>query len=722
MSKFVLMMTLVVCLLGISFATPALAQDEPIRTREGLFYPEGARIPAGLTEVERAYLKEHPLQVEPGRFEPPSGSIYCVPEYDPMEGLLIAWEGYASLLTDLTVGVTSGDPEAKVFVVVDNTSEQSSAYGTLSSAGADMSRVEFIVRVTDTVWLRDYGPRYIFEDGVRAIIDHTYNRPRPNDNLLNDYLSAYWDQPEYDLPLTHGGGNFHLFSNGDAFMTTLILSENSGMSEQDIQDLFAEYQNVDLTIYTGFPTYFDSTRHIDMWMLPFADYEVLIGEYAASTGEPHTITEDAVDDLEARGYTVYRTPGWSSGGTHYTYTNSLIFNDLVFVARFGGSWSSQDSEALAVFEEAFPDKQVSQLYCGDIIHAAGAIHCIMMHVPAMRVGMLVTPDDNLVSAGPAGGPFTPDSIVYTLENFSDVPVEYSVTKSASWLTITNAAGTIPVDSSVEVTVSFNEEANELGHGLHEDTVYFTNLTDHEGDTERAVSLDIDATTLLYSFSMDSDPGWNIEGDWAFGQPTGDGSHAGDPGSGHTGDNVYGYNLAGDYTNNMPEYHLTTTALDCSDLFEVELRFQRWLGVERSAFDHATLSVSNNGTDWTEIWSNPNGIMSESEWTPVAYNISAVADDQPTVYLRWTMGTTDNSTTYPGWNIDDVEIWAVDLAPPCPGDLDGDGDVDLADLSQLLAHYGMTSGAVYEDGDIDGDGDVDLSDLSALLAVYGTTCE
>ena len=58
---------------------------------------------------------------------------------------------------------------------------------------------------------------------------------------------------------------------------------------------------------------------------------------------------------------------------------------------------------------------------------------------------------------------------------------------------------------------------------------------------------------------------------------------------------------------------------------------------------------------------------------------------------------------------------------CFGDLDGDNDIDLADLSQLLAHYGTTSGAVYEDGDLDEDGDVDLSDLSALLAVYGTTC-
>jgi hypothetical protein len=59
--------------------------------------------------------------------------------------------------------------------------------------------------------------------------------------------------------------------------------------------------------------------------------------------------------------------------------------------------------------------------------------------------------------------------------------------------------------------------------------------------------------------------------------------------------------------------------------------------------------------------------------------------------------------------------------PCPGDLDGDRDVDLTDLARLLADYGTTGGATYEDGDLDGDGDVDLSDLAALLSVYGTAC-
>jgi hypothetical protein len=68
-----------------------------------------------------------------------------------------------------------------------------------------------------------------------------------------------------------------------------------------------------------------------------------------------------------------------------------------------------------------------------------------------------------------------------------------------------------------------------------------------------------------------------------------------------------------------------------------------------------------------------------------------------------------------------DLWQVAVTPTCPGDLDCDGDVDLADLAQLLGNYGTTSGAEYEDGDLDADGDVDLTDLAGLLAVYGTTC-
>jgi len=60
-----------------------------------------------------------------------------------------------------------------------------------------------------------------------------------------------------------------------------------------------------------------------------------------------------------------------------------------------------------------------------------------------------------------------------------------------------------------------------------------------------------AYAVIASWNFDSDPCWVTEGRWAFGQPTGGGGFCGDPNSGYTGSNVYGYNLGGNYENYMP---------------------------------------------------------------------------------------------------------------------------------------------------------------------------
>ncbi len=352
------------------------------------------------------------------RGTPPTGLVDTPSEYEHNDGMLIRWGSYNSLLTAMTVPITTGDPDAIVYILVSGPSQESSATSYLTGAGADMSQVEFITYYANTVWIRDYGPRFIYEDGSRAIVNHIYNRPRPLDDAFPPYLGNLWGEPVYDLPLYHGGGNFHLFANGDAFMTSLITAENPGLSEQDVIDLYADYENVDLTIYEGFPTYFDSTRHIDMWTFPTGDYAIIVGEYSPNTGLPYQISEGAVADLTSRGYTVYRTPGWNSGGTHYTYTNAVVFNDFVFISKFLGPYTSQDAEALAVYQAAMPDHQVIQVDSSGIIHAAGAIHCIVMHVPALPTVAGDGNGDGLVNladyaifldcrTGPDGGPFDP---------------------------------------------------------------------------------------------------------------------------------------------------------------------------------------------------------------------------------------------------------------------------------------------------------------------------
>ncbi len=160
--------------------------------------------------------------------------------------------------------------------------------------------------------------------------------------------------------------------------------------------------------------------------------------------------------------------------------------------------------------------------------------------------------------------------------------------------------------------------------------------------------------VIVCFPMDSDPDWTTEGQWEFGVPQGGGGpQSYDPTSGYTGANVYGYNLAGNYENNIAEYCLTTSALNCTLAENVNLSFWRWLGVESSLFDHAKIQVSNNGTNWTDVWVNGEGNLADSSWVYCEYNISAVADGQPTVFIRWCMGPTDFSAAYAGWNIDDV---------------------------------------------------------------------
>ncbi len=225
---------------------------------------------------------------------------------------------------------------------------------------------------------------------------------------------------------------------------------------------------------------------------------------------------------------------------------------------------------------------------------------------------------------------------------------------------------------------------------------------------------------FYSEALDANPGWLTEGLWAFGQPSGQGGSHGkkDPNTGYTGLNVYGFNLAGDYTNSMPERKLTSAPFDCTNRFGVHVSFQRWLGVERAPYDRATFQVSNDGVNWTTVWENPTTETADAAWQLVSYDIAAVADDQPAVTLRWTMGPTDGGWTYCGWNIDDIRLYTTGCLAT-PGDYNGDGVVNGADLPglghcMLGPDNGVAAGCSLLE--FSGDTDIDLQEVAALQRI------
>lgn len=339
-------------------------------------------LPRGFTPEERARWRMPDLSRLP--LAPPTGAVDTPAEYERNSGLLIRWGSQNALLTQMAVAMTTNEPDMTLYVVV-SSGLQASATSTLSNAGAVMSRIQFIVGTSDSVWIRDYGPRYIRDGSRRAMVDHVYNRPRPNDDAVPALVAQQLSEVKYDIPLVHGGGNFHLFEDGSAYMTRLIANENPTLNDQQIRDYYMAYQGLDVTLTDPLPASFDSTQHIDMWMLPADDGRVIVNEYPNTGGVysvPRQVTESTATLLANRGKTVLRLGGWrgQSNSAHYTYSNAVILNRTVLMCNFNG-FASENANALSVFQQAFPTRTIVPVDCTSIITLAGAIHCIVMHMP-----------------------------------------------------------------------------------------------------------------------------------------------------------------------------------------------------------------------------------------------------------------------------------------------------------------------------------------------------
>lgn len=384
------MNSLPVLLGALAVVSPVFArQSEPVVSEDGLIYPEGGAYPKGLSKSERSWLEANPLIAGRGTTPPPAflGDVRCPGEYEPMQGIIFAWEPWntsiTTILTSMVREVTTAGA-AEAYIMVDSASEQSSVTSTLTSAGANMSRVKFSVVTTDTIWIRDYGPRYIYEGNVRAIVDHTYNRPRPNDDTQPVFWSGVRRHTLYEIPLIHGGGNYHLSGVGPAWATRLIANENPGVSESQIVAYWQQYQNVATTLTNPFPQAIDSTQHIDMWMQIIGDNAAIISDWPSNPGSAQDVICDSTAlSMASAGWTITRVPAFSVGGTHYTYTNAVMCNNLVLVPSYSNATvSPSNATALAAWQAALPGKTIVQINCQAIVTSAGVMHCIVMHMPA----------------------------------------------------------------------------------------------------------------------------------------------------------------------------------------------------------------------------------------------------------------------------------------------------------------------------------------------------
>lgn len=224
------------------------------------------------------------------------------------------------------------------------------------------------------------------------------------------------------------------------------------------------------------------------------------------------------------------------------------------------------------------------------------------------------------------------------------------------------------------------------------------------------------------------PAWDIKsnGDWwARGADTGTGDYAarngvvvaktGDPitpGSGETwGDTFLAFNI-----NEAGDWVLVGNTSE-GDLGRDNVMVLNGETVLAREGDAVELDLDGNGDFDDAFIGRGNNTLAAFEANDVFIN--EAGDVYFFASLRDEAGNDLNSN--PSFGAPQAFLRILAGGTPCPGDLNSDGVVDLADLTTLLSNYGTVGGATPEQGDLNGDQNVDLSDLTLLLSAFGTTC-
>ncbi len=468
-----------------------------------LAFAQTKTLPHYMTAQEKARFRSYtPLPSKNAVTEAPPEQVRTMAEWEELQGLEITWTSYLDILAQI---VDYAQEEVTVYIVCSD-SNQVKLY--LNQHGVPLHNIQYLEESYDTIWCRDYGPWSAYESDVDKldIIDWIYNRPRPNDDVIPSAMASFLNLDIYEATqnpddLVHTGGNFMVDGHGTGFASKLILDENSGKTEADIDDIARRYLGVDRFIKMETLPY-DEIHHIDMHMKLLDEETLLVGEYPEGVADGPQIEANlqyVLDNYKTcfgRDYEVVRIPMPpdangrypDNNGEYRTYTNSVIVNGTVIVPTYEEQY---DTTALRIYRQAMPGYNVVGIDCNDIIGALGAIHCITKEIGVDE---------------PVWISYAPKRHAYVNES------SYTITakiKSASgiseavtyWTTDTTAGFTAFTMSAVgqdsfTVSIPQQEEGTEL--------FYYLSATSNSG---RSVSKPLVAPKGVYSFLVEGTSGF-----------------------------------------------------------------------------------------------------------------------------------------------------------------------------------------------------------------------
>jgi agmatine/peptidylarginine deiminase len=357
-------------------------------------YSQNRSLPHFLTDEEKLLLNSYTPPFYPAEVtDPPPYPVRAMAEWEELQGLMITWTQFTSILAQI---IDYAQEDVTVYIVC---SDSNSVINYLTNQQIPLYNLSFIQTNYNSIWIRDYGPWTAYTENTDTlnIIDWIYNRPRPADDLIPGTFANFISAPFYAATtapynLVHAGGNFMVDGHGTAFSSKLILNENPGKTEAEIDTIMKKFLGINRYIKMNTLPY-DVIHHIDMHMKLLDEETLLVGEYPPGVADGPVIEANLAyirnnfTTCYGREYNVVRIPmppdgnGQypNSGGDYRTYTNSIIINKTVIIPTYELRY---DTTAFRIYREAMPGYNIVGINSNSIIPLLGAIHCIVKEVGA----------------------------------------------------------------------------------------------------------------------------------------------------------------------------------------------------------------------------------------------------------------------------------------------------------------------------------------------------
>jgi agmatine deiminase len=261
---------------------------------------------------------------------------------------------------------------------------------------------------TDRGWMRDCAPTAVYDQsGVLSWVRWDFNAWAKYDNYHLDrkipelvekvtgkkLIDAL--RPDNGKPLVLEGGAIETDGAGTMLVTEECLQSeiqcrNPGLTKSDYEKVFAQYLGIKKTIWLGRGCDGDDTHgHIDDIARFVAPGVILLAVEEDRRDENYEPSHENLKRLESETdasgnkLRIVKLPMpakilFDGQRLPASYANFYIGSKSVIVPLFN---DPNDRLALNVIAEQFPNREVTGIYCRDLVLGLGTLHCLTQQIP-----------------------------------------------------------------------------------------------------------------------------------------------------------------------------------------------------------------------------------------------------------------------------------------------------------------------------------------------------